>query len=80
MAGFTREKVGRAAVWVRPASPERVVWGGDGRVFTLLSDAAPETVRAAVQVLPHEKSRNNGVLARIGRGLARLGSWLNPFS
>lgn len=80
MAGFTREKVGHTAVWVRPASPERVVWGGDGRVFTLLSDASPETVRAAVKVLPHEKARSNSVLARIGRGLKRLGSWLNPFS
>jgi sigma-E factor negative regulatory protein RseB len=77
--GFTKQKLGRSAVWVRPSSPERVVWGGGGRVFTLLSDAPPEATRAAVTVLPHDKTPRTGVLARIGRGLARLGSWLNPF-
>jgi sigma-E factor negative regulatory protein RseB len=80
MAGFTRQTVGRSAVWVRATSPERVVWGGGGRVFTLLTDASPETVRAAVTALPHEKAPKKGLLARLARGLARLGSWLNPFS
>ncbi|MCW2573137.1 MAG: putative sigma regulatory protein MucB/RseB [Frankiales bacterium] len=80
MAGFTKQQVGRSAVWVRPSSPERVIWGGGGRVFTLLSDASPATVRAAVTGLPHEKAPRTGLLARLGRGLARLGSWLNPFS
>jgi sigma-E factor negative regulatory protein RseB len=80
MPGFSRQKVSGSAVWVQPSSPERVVWGGGGRVFTLLSDASPETVRAAVKVLPHEKAAKSGLLARLGRGLARLGSWLNPFS
>ena len=79
LAGFTRQKVSGAPVWVRPSSPERVVWGGGGRVFTLLSDAPPETVHAAVVGLPHEKTAKTGLLARLGRGLARLGSWLNPF-
>jgi sigma-E factor negative regulatory protein RseB len=79
VAGFTRQKVSGAPVWVRPSSPERVVWGGGGRVFTLLSDAPAETVQAAVVDLPHEKAARGGLLARLGRGLARLGSWLNPF-
>jgi sigma-E factor negative regulatory protein RseB len=79
MAGFTKEKMGRAAIWVRPASPERVVWGGGGRVFTLLSDAPPDAVHAVVTTLPHEKLPKTGLLARLQRGLARLGSWLNPF-
>jgi sigma-E factor negative regulatory protein RseB len=79
MAGFTKQKLGRAAIWVRPASPERVVWGGGGRVFTLLSDAPPDAVHAVVTALPHEKLPKTGLLARLQRGLARLGSWLNPF-
>jgi hypothetical protein len=79
MAGYTKQKLGRSAIWVRPASPERVVWGGGGRVFTLLSDAPPESVRAAVTGLPHEKAPRTGLLARLGRGLSRLASWLNPF-
>jgi sigma-E factor negative regulatory protein RseB len=80
MTGFTRRKLGHSAVWVRASTPERVVWGGGGRVFTLLSDAPPATVRAAVTLLPHEKAPRTGFFARIGRGLARVGSWLNPFS
>jgi sigma-E factor negative regulatory protein RseB len=79
LAGFTRQQVRGAPVWVRPTTPERVVWGGGGRVFTLLSDAPADEVRAAVVVLPHEKPAKTGFFARIGRGLARLGSWLNPF-
>jgi sigma-E factor negative regulatory protein RseB len=79
MAGFTRQKLGRSAVWVRSASPERVVWGGGGRVFTLLSDAPTDDVDAAVTALPHEKTQHTGFVARIRRGLSRLGSWLNPF-
>jgi sigma-E factor negative regulatory protein RseB len=79
MAGFIKQKLGRAAIWVRPSSPERVVWGGGGRVFTLLSDAPPDAVNAVVTTLPHEKLPKTGILARLQRGLARLGSWLNPF-
>ncbi|MDX6197561.1 MAG: sigma-E factor negative regulatory protein RseB [Actinomycetota bacterium] len=79
LSGFTRQQVSGAPVWVRSTTPERVVWGGGGRVFTLLSDAPPEAVRAAVVVLPHDKPPKRGFFARLGRGLARLGSWLNPF-
>jgi sigma-E factor negative regulatory protein RseB len=82
MHGFAKQKVGSAGsapVWVRTANPERVVWGGGGQVFTLLSDAPPESVRAAVTALPHDRAPRTGLLARLQRGLARLGSWLNPF-
>jgi sigma-E factor negative regulatory protein RseB len=77
--GFAKRKVGSAPVWVRTANPERVVWGGGGKVFTLLSDAPPEAVRAAVTALPHDRPPRTGLFARLERGLARLGSWLNPF-
>ena len=79
MHGFAKQHVGRSDVWVRSSTPQRVVWGGDGRVFTLLSDAPPESVRAVVQALPHDKAPRTGLLARLGRGLSRLASWLNPF-
>ena len=79
MSGFSKHTMGLAPVWVKASSPERVVWGGGGRVFTLLSDASPAVVRAAVSALPHDKAPRSGMLARLGRGLARLGSWLNPF-
>lgn len=79
MDGFAQRRLGGAAVWMTSSSPQRVVWGGSGQVFTLLSDAPVEAVTAAVKALPHDKAPSTGVLARIGRGLARLASWLNPF-
>ncbi len=77
--GFSARQVRGTRAFVQPTAPERVVWQGDGRVFTLVSDAAPETVRAAVGALPRDPVPDDGVLARLGRGVARMGSWLNPF-
>ena len=80
LAGFAPQRLGRSSVWVRTASsPQRVVWGGSGQVFTLLTDAPPDTVRDVVAALPHDREPRTGILARIGRGLSRLASWLNPF-
>ena len=80
MGGFTKEKVAGSPVWVRSSvSPQRVVWGGGGRVFTLLTDAPPESVRDVVKALPHDRAPRTGFLARLSRGLSRLASWLNPF-
>ena len=80
--GFAREQQGGATVWAQHASPERVVWSGGGHTWTLLSDASPGTVRAAVRALPHDvaSSAHRSALERLGRGLTRLGSWLNPFN
>ncbi len=77
--GFSADEVGDRPVWVKHATPERVVWSGGGRVWTLVSDAPPATVRAAVGALPRDPAPDDGFLARLGRGLARLGSMLNPF-
>lgn len=78
-AGFHTERVRGTRAWVEPAAPERVVWQGGGQVFTLVSDADPATVRAAVGALPRDPVRADGVLGRLRRGLARVGSWVNPF-
>ena len=77
--GFAAERVGGRPVWVRRAAPERVVWSGGGRVWTLVSDAPEDAVRAAVGALPRDKAPDDGLRARLGRGLGRLGGMLNPF-
>ena len=41
-------------------APQRVVWSGGGKVFTLLSDAPAETVTAVVTALPHDRRRARG--------------------
>lgn len=79
MDGFVPEQVDGRPVWVRRAAPERVVWAGGGRVWTLVSDASGRTVREVVAALPRDRAPERGVLARFGRGLSRLGSMVNPF-
>ena len=79
-AGFAPRTLGGEPVWVHEGSPERVVWAGGGRVWTLVSDAPDEVVERAVAALPHEDLPATGLRARLGRGLARLGAMLSPFA
>ena len=82
MAGFAPETVGGRQVWVHDATPERVVWAGENRVWTMVSDAPSPAVRAAVAALPGLAAPDvddGGLLARFGRGVARLLGMLNPF-
>ena len=79
MAGFRADRVGGRPVWVRRAAPERVVWSGGDRVWTLVSDAPEDAVLAAVGALPRDPAPDEGLRSRLGRGLSRLGGLLNPF-
>lgn len=78
----TAHRVGGGTVWVTGVAPERVVWSGDRRTWTLVSDAPVDTVSQALLVLPHTSSapEGDGVGARVWRGMSRVGGWLNPFS
>jgi sigma-E factor negative regulatory protein RseB len=78
--GFGRRTLGGEPVWVHDGSPERVVWAGGGKVWTLVSDASDEVVQRAVAALPHADLPRAGLRARLGRGMARLGAMLNPFA
>lgn len=66
-------------LYQRDTVPQRVVWASDGYVYTLLADAPPDVVEAAVGALPHEQGEG-GFWGRMSRGLDRLASWLNPFA
>ena len=77
--GFTREEVGGHAVWAQWGSPGRMVWKGGGQVWTVVSDAPDSALRSAVAALPHDPMPETGFGSRLGRGLDRLGGWLNPF-
>ena len=77
--GFAPETVGSRPVWARHETTERVVWGGEGRVWTLVSDAPEASVREAVAALPGDQAPPGGMQARLARGLGRLGGMLNPF-
>ncbi|MGZ6791942.1 MAG: sigma-E factor regulatory protein RseB domain-containing protein [Mycobacteriales bacterium] len=75
------EPVAGGTVWVSSGPTERMVWAGDGRTWTMVSDAPDTMVRDAVDVLPHDEAsvQADGVLARAWRGMSRVGAWLNPF-
>lgn len=74
---FVAERLGGGTVFVRRGSPERLVWRGAGQVFTLVGDAGHEELLRVARALPHDARPRSS--ARFGRGLARVGSWVNPF-
>ncbi|HVM26242.1 MAG TPA: sigma-E factor regulatory protein RseB domain-containing protein [Mycobacteriales bacterium] len=78
--GFVGRAVGDRPVWVHDGAPERMIWAGGERVWTLVSDAPDGATAAALQALPHDDLPDDGLRARLARGLSRLGSWLNPFA
>lgn len=58
-------------------SGHSVTWAGDGFVCTMIADAPPQTVSAAVGALT--ASRPPGFLGRLLRGFDRMGRLINPF-
>lgn len=80
--GFRAATVAGQPVWSAAGAPQRLVWAGGGRVWTLVSDAPRDAVDSAVAALPHEAmpTQDRGWRARVARGASRLGSALNPFA
>ena len=56
---------------------QSVIWSGGGFVYTMLADASPQVVTQVVASMPQDTTP--GVIARIKRGLERLGTLINPF-
>lgn len=64
------------AVWRWPGSePRRVVWTGEGRTFTVLTDAPTDELLDAIAGLPVDPSPS--ILDRLQRGISRAGHWLS---
>lgn len=77
--GWQRTRIGGYKVWVQGAFPRRVVFSGDGIVFTVVADAPQATLDDLVRALPHHNP-GPAMTTRLGHGLHRVGSWLNPFA
>ncbi len=68
---------GGGVVWRWPGSePRRVVWTGEGRTFTAITDAPTGDLLAAVAGLPNDPAPST--LRRLARGLSRVGERLLP--
>lgn len=74
LAGWQPAKVGNKVVY---ASSRGLTWSARGYVYTVMADAPPQTVAAAVGILPHDSSP--GFWDRMGRGFQRLAGLVNPF-
>ncbi len=77
--GFESRRLGGAPVHVKPGPPAKVTWSADGYVFTVVGDVTWATMGEIVEDLPHQPAADNSVVARAGRGVERVSSWLNPF-
>lgn len=79
-AGTARPVDGGGTVWVTGGSPDRMVWSGGGRTWTMLSDAPDSSVDAVLMSLPHVPAEvGDSAPRRVWRGMAVAGGWLNPF-
>ena len=59
------------------AAQRGITWSGHGFVYTVLADAPPQLVDAVVAALP--QNTPPGFWSRLGRGLGRLASMVDPF-
>ena len=73
MSGWQRVNLAGQQAFVSGPS---VTWARDGFVYTVIADAPPQTVTEVVAGLPGGPP---GILNRLGRGLVRLASAINPF-
>ena len=80
MAGYTLLVDQDGVQYVRDGMPQQIVWSADGVVYAVVADAPEPLVNEVVATLPHQPPEADGFASRIGRGLARVGSWVNPFA
>lgn len=74
--GWQQGRRGGRTVYTHDTVQQRAMWGSRGYVYTVMADAPPNTVDAAVSALPHGGA---GFWTRIHRGMSRIASWANPF-
>jgi hypothetical protein len=76
--GWEKASLGGAKVYEKHTYPRRIVWSGEGMVFTLVAECQQPMLEEVVRALPHSEP-DTGLAARLGRGVRRVGSWFNPF-
>jgi sigma-E factor negative regulatory protein RseB len=77
LAGWSTVALPGERVYAADPDQRSMAWSARGFVYTLIADAPDETVDQVVSALPH--NAQPGFFARVGRGLHRLASWVNPF-
>jgi sigma-E factor negative regulatory protein RseB len=77
LPGWKAAQVRGVRVYSSEPDERSLAWSADGVVYTVISDAPQESVDRIIGQLPHD--HDIGLWQRVGRGLERIGSWLDPF-
>lgn len=77
LPGWRRVERNRGVLYVSGTVQQRLMWAAGGYVYTVIADAPSDATARVVAALPHES--RPGFWARIGHGLSRVLSWVNPF-
>ncbi|GLW07503.1 hypothetical protein Misp01_26330 [Microtetraspora sp. NBRC 13810] len=77
LRGWHAQSLDGHTIWIRDSVEREAIWASGGHVYTVLADAPADMVDAAIAALPHEGEP--GLWLRMGKGAARLLSWINPF-
>jgi sigma-E factor negative regulatory protein RseB len=78
LKGYTRTSVAGRQVSARMGTAEELTWQSGPMVYTVVTDAPPETVAAVVAALPTHKAAPRSTWTRVHSGLNRMGSWVDP--
>ncbi|HEY3681400.1 MAG TPA: sigma-E factor regulatory protein RseB domain-containing protein [Streptosporangiaceae bacterium] len=78
LGGWRRVERHRSVMYVSGTVQQRLAWAARGHVYTVFADAPGDVTAKVVAALPHES--RPGFWTRIGHGLTRVVSWLNPFA
>jgi sigma-E factor negative regulatory protein RseB len=78
LRGFTRGRMAGASVYTGTGLHRTVVWTSSTALYTLVLDGPEPLAADVVAALPHTPV-DNGFVARLSRGIQRVGSWANPF-
>jgi sigma-E factor negative regulatory protein RseB len=80
LADYTEVTDENGTRYVREGLPQRIVWSAGGVTFAVVADAPADTVAEVLATLPTDQPAADGVVDRVGRGLVRVASWINPFA
>lgn len=78
LTGYEVTGTAGAPVYVRYGMPSYAVWSSGGIVYTLVGDIPYDVMSRVIASFPHSVSHRDGILRRVGSGLARMTTWLTP--
>ena len=77
LTGWRKITVGSHQVLVSEPDQRSLIWSSRGMVYTVMADAPPPAVDAAIGALPHDQPP--GFWKRMKRGMVRMAAIVNPF-